>query len=387
MSNRCLACDSETLSKCLDLGNQPLANNFTDTPADQERYPLGVVLCNKCNHLQLTYFVNPDLIFKNYLYVSGTSETYLSYMKWFADYTNAKPYEYVLDIGCNDGSQLDVFKQKGCYTFGVDPATNLYEISSKKHKVFIGYFDENLELPVHFNVITAQNVFAHNRAPLEFLKKCKTLAHDNNSRIYIQTSQADMIINNEFDTIYHEHINFFNVISFKLLAERSGLVLLDVIKTFIHGTSYIFTLGISGEPSVNVMSEIRSEISNGLYSFNTYSKWADRIHSSKIVLKNLLSHKYIIAYGACAKGMTLLNFIDIVPDVIIDDNHLKQGKYSPGIKTKIVSPDFLTSVSLEKSITFLPLAWNLFSEIKNKIIKLRNTSIDEFIDLRCVLKI
>jgi 2-polyprenyl-3-methyl-5-hydroxy-6-metoxy-1,4-benzoquinol methylase len=159
-------------------------------------------------------------MFKNYLYVSGTTQTLKDYFDLFAKKTleyapNAKN---ILDIANNDGTQLDSYQKLGLKTYGIDPAVNLYnEAVSKGHKVICDYF--NLDTIKQFNnsfdIITAQNVFAHNKYTVDFLLSCKTLMHDE-SVLFIQTSQANMVLNNEFDTIYHEHLSFFNTNSIGL---------------------------------------------------------------------------------------------------------------------------------------------------------------------------
>ena len=167
----CLACGSSDLVLSLDLGAQPLANAFKETADEiQQAYPLAVNLCKKCFHLQLTHGIDPDLMFKHYLYVSGVSQVYKDYLKGFADLAIDK---YVadgvekpttaLDVGCNDGTQLDYFKALGLQTFGVDPAQNIHPISTAKgHDVFCGYF-EDFKATRTYDVINAAHVFAHNR--------------------------------------------------------------------------------------------------------------------------------------------------------------------------------------------------------------------------------
>ena len=136
----------------------------------------------------------------------------------------------ILDIACNDGSQLDQFKRKGWKTFGVDPAENLFELSSIKHKVYCDYWNEKLSYKIKekFEVITAQNVFAHVDDTDSFLRSCSNVLHENGF-VFIQTSQADMIKNNEFDTIYHEHVSFFNTKSMKYCCNKNGFSLIDVL--------------------------------------------------------------------------------------------------------------------------------------------------------------
>jgi SAM-dependent methyltransferase len=381
MSAKCLACGSAHLVPCLNLGDQPLANEFKNSETEhEETYPLAVVRCEECDHLQLDYFIDPDLMFKNYLYVSGTSSTYREYLAWFASMAGRKG-DRVLDIGCNDGTQLDMFKDIGCDTWGVDPAENLWPVSSAKHKVTLGYFDANYNPGVMFDVMNAQNVFAHNRDPLTFLANAKRFMHPG-TKLYIQTSQADMVLNGEFDTIYHEHINFFNVLSFKKLTERAGLVLLDVTKTKIHGTSYMFVVGIEGTPGESVARELAREEEAGLHKAATYNAWAINCHKFAEKVRADLNGSFVVAYGAAAKGNTMLNFLKFKPNVIIDDNPLKQGKFSPGVRARVAASDYLNSLPDDQPVVFLPLAWNLFEEIKSKILKTRNNPIDTFYNLK-----
>ena len=208
--DKCVCCDSENINLLLDLNKQPLANSYHDNSKELEKYPLGVNLCQDCYHIQLTDVVNPDLLFKDYLYVSGTTKTLRDNFKWFADfvleYTANCRWNWpnprvnsVLDIACNDGTQLDYFKDRGVETYGVDPAENLWELSSKNHDVKCEYFD-SVFFGFKFDIITAQNVFAHNSNPKKFLDDCEEIMHDH-SFLFIQTSQAEMILNNQFDTI------------------------------------------------------------------------------------------------------------------------------------------------------------------------------------------
>ena len=381
MAASCLACGSPNIVPCLNLGAQPLANDFKATGDEPESsWPLAVVRCAECCHLQLDYFIDPDLMFKHYLYVSGTSETYRTYLDWFAEYTGCKPGQKVLDVGCNDGTQLDMFKNRGAETWGVDPAENLWPLSSTRHNVTLGYFGDSYSPGVMFDIVNAQNVFAHQRNPLETLVNMKRLTHEG-SCIYIQTSQADMVYNGEFDTIYHEHINFFNTLSFQKLAMRAGLVLTDVLKTPIHGTSYMFVLTHGKQPTSNVETVMQQERSNGLYTSNVYDAWARNCLEFRDNIRNRLNGAFVVAYGAAAKGNTLLNFVGVRPEVIIDDNPLKQGRFSPGQRSPVVPKTWL-STSPDKALVFLPLAWNLFDEIKRQILQVRSDPRDEFVNLK-----
>lgn len=366
----CLCCGEVNLIKVLDLGDQPLANSYLKYGNDNDPvYPLAINFCTVCTHIQLTHAVDPDLLFKHYLYVSGTTTTLKNYFSDFVDivkrFTNGKK---VLDIACNDGSQLDAFKEKGyTETYGIDPAENLYSLSSTKHKVICEYFNESSikQFNTKFDVIIAQNVFAHNSYPKDFLEYCKRIL-DRDGFIFLQTSQADMVKNNQFDTIYHEHISFFSVKSMSVLARRCGLYLKDVIRTTVHGTSFVFVLSKYGPDHSVVLNLKEHELT--LADMLSYSENCISIaRQTKQVIDNLISRQYrVIGYGAAAKGNTFLNFAKINNlTYVVDDNILKTGMFLPGTKTPIHSP--VTLKQENGPICIVPLAWNFFDEIKSKV--------------------
>lgn len=382
----CRCCEN-LVETILDLNDQPLANSYHRVDDELELFPLKLNLCNNCYHTQLSIVVNSDLMFKNYLYVSGTSQTLKDYFDFFSRFTierfkfcfEKKP-QNVLDIACNDGTQLDYYKNKGLNTFGVDPAQNLYDISSKSHKVVCDYFPSS-KIVGKFDLILAQNVFAHTHDIKSFLESCYQILNDD-GLLYIQTSQSNMIRNNEFDTIYHEHLSFFNTLSMKTIVDKCNLKLNNVFKFDIHGSSYIFEISKTSNDS-NIDSVIDIERKNGLYDRKTYDKF---VYNSKKITTNLKktieSYKNdgysIIGYGAAAKGMTLLNFGNIQMDFIIDDNPLKHGLLTPGTNIPITGIDFLKDIDSEK-ILFIPLAWNFYEEIYKRIKNVRTNDDDLFL--------
>lgn len=390
---RCLACDSSDLVLTLDFGSQPLANSYKKTRDEQQpSFPLAVNRCGGCFHLQLTHAVNPKLMYEEYLYVSGTSKTMEDHFCWFASYVNEyldlinrSDQRKVLDIGCNDGSQLRHFSKLGYDTHGVDPAKNLHHVSSREHLVYDDYFGSSLvsKMQHRYDAIVAQNVFAHNHEPLDFLRAAGSILADD-GLIFIQTSQCDMILNGEFDTIYHEHLSFYNINSMDHLVRRSGLSLTDVIKCPLHGNSYVFVISKShGRPAL-IEDLIAMERKAGLLDHQTYLHYQNRCHS---LLEDLLLYaleakqRYgfrLIGYGAAAKGMTLINAVPLDLDLIIDDNPLKQGTYTPGLGTPIVSPDVLENLG-DQPVMFIPLAWNFLDEIRGRIKSKRIDSRDRFL--------
>jgi hypothetical protein len=193
---------------------------------------------------------------------------------------------------------------------------------------------------------------------------CKGHLNDT-GKIFIQTSQANMVEYGQFDTIYHEHISFFNLNSIATLAKRAGLYLHDTFKTDIHGTSYVFVL--TADPTLDRTSELlATEKSQTLDVVNNFAFLALKVVDD--LKKELAKHKdsIIFGYGAAAKGNTLLNFGEIDLDYIIDDNPLKQNLYTPGRKIKIISLDEVEKLA-NKPIIYVPLSWNFFTEIKSRV--------------------
>jgi SAM-dependent methyltransferase len=321
-------------------------------------------------------------MFDHYLYVTGTSQTLRDYCNWFAEFVDTREdldHGNVLDIACNDGTQLDSFRKLGWKTFGVDPAKNLFEIALEK-----GHMVRNAYWPISYpqmDVITAQNVCAHTPNPLEFLEGVKkSLTPDGTA--YIQTSQSQMYQRNEFDTTYHEHISFFSANSMKTLAERAGLVLTDIVITPIHGDSYVFVLKHQGaEVMDSVQNTIDKEAKEGRHNPNFYQMFGLNARSIVEKLKDLVTRCQaegtpVVGYGAAAKGMTVLNANDIQLDWIVDDNELKQGLLTPGTNIPIKDR---SSLDIDEHIVVVPLAWNFFDEIKSNVEDVRKGKSTQYV--------
>lgn len=387
----CRICDNK-VTTIIDLGNQSLANDYHDNTKIHPEYPLKLMLCNKCFHTQLSHNVRPDILYKNYQYVSGTSNTLKKYFEWLANKVN-RPVQNereknILEIACNDGTQLDVFKQMGWNTFGVDPASNIVN-KITNHKVYDDFFSTSFatkfrrdypDLKLH--CIMGQNVIAHLDNVKDFMQACKMLM-DDDTLLYIQTSQCNMYKNNEFDTIYHEHHSFYSINSMLTLVEKAGMFLKSVEKTDIHGTSFLFTISKikpSSKEQQNVYDKLIEENTDGLHDPNFYEKYAHNVtmlcKALLMCLRDYQSQGYkIIGYGAAAKGNTLLNYIKFKLDYIVDDCEMKWNLYTPGMNIPIYSPEKLKTES--GKILMVPLAWNFFKEISEKVTDLvKDTNVE-----------
>ena len=341
--SRCLCCESNRLQTIFDLGNQSPVNNYNVA----EKYPLKLKVCLQCTHAQLSHSVSPLILFNDYPYMSGVSKTMLEHYKWFAE-KFSKPNASVFEIACNDGCQLDEFKKLGNDTYGIDPAENLIEATKLKgHNVVCDFFPNNSE--EKFDIVIAQNVLAHNDNPFEFLQGCLKIM-ESDSRLYIQTSQANMIKNYQFDTIYHEHISFFNKNSIRELFYRSRLEIVDYyFLNDIHGGSDLYVL--------KKLSDIPIE---------EYLEFASRSYDFakefKMIIDELQKKNKIVCYGGAAKMINLIRFTKINPDHIIDDTPTKIGKTIEGIVVQKNS--YLAELN---DGTYIIPVWNFYEEIKLKV--------------------
>lgn len=374
----CLACGSVGLKEILNLSNQPLANDYTEIPTTRPEFPLSLNWCEECTHMQLGVAVHPEILFKEYAYSSGVSREFERFLNQFTDHNVLKDrgLKRGIEIGSNDGTLLHILKTKKMHCLGVDPAINIVVEAAKRNLLSIPtFFDENLIgfLSPNLDFAIAFNVFAHTANPLKMLQNISQILR-NEGKLFILTSQANMILGTQFDTVYHEHINFFNVKSMKKLLQRASLSLQSVELVDVHGGSYLWTIvKTNSESALTEREEYERRLK--MYEAELYSNLTNAVNDlvsnfNKQVqgLQNA-GHKIAI-FGAAAKGSTFFNFVKLVPDFIFDDSPNKKWKFSP-IGNVQVHP----SEELERfhdKMAFIVPAWNVKNEIVQKLKKLRS---------------
>jgi len=343
--NRCLVCGSNELVEYFNLGLQPLVNNLKDSKEEKDfAYPLEVNVCPKCFHRQLSIAIDKSILFNNYMYKTGESQSHIDFFSRIVKVISVKGKGSVLDIGCNDGTLLKEFKINGWGVLGVEPSANLADLTRSKFiDVVQDFFPTDELLGRTFDCITAFNVFAHNDDPFMFLMHMADLL-TKDGRIYILTT-LDTI-----DNFYHEHISYFNPLSMSLLAYKCGLQINSIVETPMHGRSYLFEMSHRKELFIpNKISKVRKD------------------------------GRPIVAYGASAGGTVLLNYFGISPEYVVDDNTMKQGKYLPGVSSRVCDK---ATIELDtRDLAIIITAHNLFDEIKRKIKILRPNKSDVFINL------
>jgi SAM-dependent methyltransferase len=380
----CRGCGGTELQQFLDLGRQPLANAFLRSEAEfgaEPKYPLTLHLCASCGLVQLIDVIDPEILFGSYLYVTGTSETIAAhnrdYASTVAGLLNLAPADLVVEVASNDGSLLRCFQRLGARVLGVEPASNIAELARGAGVPTETVFFDRLEgarlRESHgpARVVLGNNVLAHVDDPLGFLAGARQLVADDGLVIVEVPSFAEMVERLEYDTVYHEHLSYFSLAALVRLAAGAGLRVVRVDRVPVHGGSlrlYAAPAGSQGEHAAEVLAAVADEVRAGLTSLDRLRGFAAQVERNRAalvaLLKRLRAEGHAIgAYGAPAKGNTLLNFCGVGTELVpytVDRNPLKVGRYTPGMHLPVLPveairdrrPDFL-----------LILAWNFAEEI------------------------
>lgn len=377
--NRCRCCLSTNLQPYFDMGSMPLANSLRTDTDPSELYPLKVNVCLDCFHSQLSIVVNPDVLFSDYPYISGVSQTFKEHCRGLVldSMVRIKKKVRVLDIAANDGTLLEIFAKHGCEVLGVDPAKNLKPLADAKGVPMIwDYWSESLGTKVgKFDIITATNVLAHVNDVDDFLAGCRNALRPNGLVLVEVPYTKHLIEKCEFDTIYHEHLSYFLVSSFRALVNRNGFYIHDIVPVDIHGGSLRFYIKLQpGEEPACLAWFIEHEKRAGLHSDKKYMQFTERVHANRDALRSLIQDRRlrdekVIGFGASAKGNTCLNYFNIDLDYIVDDTPTKQNKYAAGKNVIILPPEVIRDES--EPLNIVVLAWNFYDEVKRRIAKLR----------------
>ena len=372
----CRGCNSTNLKSVISLGLSPLANNLLNSLEEKdELYPLEMVYCPKCHNCQLSYTVPAEKMFSHYLYVSSTAKSFRDHFEQVAEKYikefNLNSNSLVIDIGSNDGIALKPLKDRDIRVLGVEPAKNIAEIAiSNGIPTINNYFNaESIKnILDKADLITASNVFAHADGLDEIANAAFSILKPNGRFIIEVQYLLDTIKDLTFDNIYHEHVNYWSVISLRNFFNRLGYVVSKVEHINTHGGSIRVQIG---HPETEIDSSINEFISNelefGLTEYDTYLEFAKKVEQAKAnVNANIKKYKdqglTLVGYGSPAKATTSLNYYGVKDiDYIIEDNTLKHNKILPGVKIPIYSKDKLNEKLPDIIIV---MAWNFVEEIK-----------------------
>lgn len=381
----CRVCTGKNLRKVLSLGSTPPANAFVkDLKQPEQFFPLELSFCNDCSFVQLTHVVSPELLFRDYVYVSSTSPVFVEHFKNLAaeiiSRFKLQQNSLVVDIGSNDGVLLRPFKDRGMKVLGVDPAEKIAALATKSGiETLPIFFTQAAAKDVaskygKAKLVTATSVFSHVDDLDSFVDGVRELLADDGVFIIEVYYLYELLEKNLFDTIYHEHLSYFTAATMAKLLSRLGMQVFDVEETDTHGGSLRVFAQKSGSPhrvEASVSKFVAMEEAKNLSAASTYVEFAKKIENNKVKLKELLQGlkskgKSIIGYGAPAKGNTLLNYFGIGPetlDYVVDDSPWKQGLYTPGTHIPVVG---FEELSRKKPNYILILAWNFAEPIMKK---------------------
>jgi SAM-dependent methyltransferase len=380
----CRSCGRPDLQLVLSLGRMPLANALvTAEQFDQPEstYPLELAFCPKCSLVQITETVPPEELFRDYLYFSSFSDTMLSHAQAIVERVLVwRPLDansLAVEIASNDGYLLQYYKQAGIPVLGIEPAINIARVAQAERgiRTLTDFFGAEtaarlVEQGERADVIHANNVLAHVPDLNGFVQGLRLLLKPEGVAIIEVPYVKDLIDRCEFDTIYHEHLCYFSLTALSQLFERHGLTIQWVERLAIHGGSLRIFVGVdTGAPRAAAVTELLDEEKQwGVNRLDFYQGFARRVAELKTSLRDFVfdlkdQKLRLAAYGAAAKGSTLLNYFGIGRselDFVVDRSTHKQGRYMPGVRLPICSPAKLLE---EMPSHVLLLTWNFADEI------------------------
>ena len=379
----CRICQQPLPGAILDLGTTPLANSFLSSPdefADEPSYPLAVTTCATCGLTQLTYTVPAEQLYREYIYVSSTSEAVQAHGdRLAADLSQRYGWrepDLLVEVASNDGTVLKAFQKRGLRVLGVEPARNVAAMATAAGvPTTTDFFTEESAIALAADSgraagILARHVFAHVDDLDGFLRGVSRLLHDNGILVIEVPYFGALVDNLEFDTVYHEHLSYFALQPLEYLFAKHGFQVMDVDRVSLHGGSMVLHVGRLNahvqSDRVRLMRE--EEQARQLTDISTLTQFAAAVRQWKTQFESVMADLVsagatLIGYGAAAKGNTLLNYCPAAAlplRCLLDRNPLKHGRYTPGTHVPVASAD---QWEAQAATHMLILAWNFQEEI------------------------
>ena len=391
---QCNFCKTQLYQTFVDLGKVPLVSSYLDEEDLQKVepfYPLHVYVCEKCNLVQLPEIQTPEQLFRDYPYFSSYSDSWLKHSKLYVDFIidryGFNRSNQIIEIASNDGYLLQYFKKKGIPVLGIEPAKNVAEaavasgiptvtkffgLKVAKELVREGYFAD---------LLLGNNVLAHVPDLNDFVSGMRVLLGKRGIITMEFPHLLQLILKNQFDTIFHEHFSYLSLITVKKIFLKHQLHIYDVQEIPTHGGSLrIFARhkeDFTKPIEKSVENLVKRELEAGLNNLNTYESFSQQVQETKHELLSLLiklksSGNSIVGYGAPGKGCVLLNYCGIRSDFLdytVDRNPYKQDLLMPGVQIPIYHQDYIKKT---KPDYVLILPWNLKDEIMDQMDYIRS---------------
>jgi 2-polyprenyl-3-methyl-5-hydroxy-6-metoxy-1,4-benzoquinol methylase len=391
----CRFCQNKLTHQFVDLGFSPPSNSFLKPEQlnqPETFYPLRIMVCEKCFLVQIDEFASHEDIFNSdYVYFSSFSKSWLEHAKKYTEMMIERfkfdDKSQVIEIASNDGYLLQYFQQKGISVLGIEPTSNTAAAAKEKGiDSIVDFFGVRLatklsEQGTKADLLLGNNVLAHVPDIRDFVGGLKILLNSNGIITFEFPHLMQMIDKNQFDTIYHEHFSYLSLTTVSQIFNEFGLDIFDVEELPTHGGSLrIFAKHIENSSILNsgrVEAMLEKENQFGLSTIETYKNYQEASEKVKndflLFLLNAKNQgKNVSAYGAAAKGVTLLNFCGVRKDLInfvVDASPHKQSKFLPGIHIPVVSED---EISKYKPDYVVILPWNLKDEISVQLSYVRS---------------
>ncbi|MGC1303389.1 MAG: class I SAM-dependent methyltransferase, partial [Caulobacteraceae bacterium] len=391
----CRHCGAPLSALLADLGVSPVANDYLRAEAldgPEPFYPLAVYVCGDCKLAQLHDYLRADEVFReDYAYFSSYSTSWLAHAERYATQMTARfalaQGSRVVEVASNDGYLLQYFKSRNIQVLGVEPCASVarHAVEERGIPTRVCFFGAETAQKIRDDVgpadlMVANNVLAHVPDINDFVRGFALLLAPDGVATFEFPHLLQLMQHNEFDTVYHEHFSYISLLAAERVFARAGLRIFDVDQLSTHGGSLrLYACRTEAvHPEAEAVAEIRRlETDNRLGEMATYADFADRVKGVKRELLRLLiaekeNGARIVAYGAAAKGNTLLNYCGIGRDIIdyvVDRSPFKQGMFLPGTRIPIRSPEYMRT---DKPDVVLILPWNLADEIQNQLSYVRD---------------
>ncbi len=381
--NTCRLCNSKDMKVVLPLNKSPLCDAYVKRRKKQQFYDLNLCFCKKCKFVQIDTVVNPEIIYRDYIYVTASSSGLEKHFKKYANdvckFLKFKNSKLVVDIGGNDGILLNYFKKRKHNTINIEPSFIAARKSEKKGiKTLNEFFDQEIANKIFQNygsvdLITINNLFA-NIDDLNDFTKCLNSLLSKDGVLVIESSYLlDMIKNMVFDFIYHEHLSYFSIIPLTLFFKKFGMRLIKVEKVNTKGGSlrYYWTREDSKWKEHNSVSKFKKLEKKFNISKSIFDSFNKKIELNKKNITNYLSRykkSKIVAYGASATSTTLISHFKLFNfiDYLVDDNPGKINTFSPGYHIPVYNSK---KIATDKPNVIIILAWRYKKEILKKLKK------------------